>query len=77
MGTDAWRGFTKGTGVALTVDEHDPRGGLEVFLFSQVLSHFFGLYTQINSFTELSLKSIHKESIWKTWPARAGEQTLL
>ncbi|HCI49161.1 MAG: hypothetical protein A2621_02305 [Alphaproteobacteria bacterium RIFCSPHIGHO2_01_FULL_41_14] len=77
MGTDAWRGFTKGTGVTLTVDEHDPRGGLEVFLFSQVLSHFFGLYTQINSFTELSLKSIHKESIWKTWPARAGEQTLL
>lgn len=77
MGTDAWRGFTKGIGITISVDETDPHGGLEVFLFSHVLSHFFGLYTQVNSFTELTLKSIHRERIWKTWPARAGAQPLI
>jgi type VI secretion system protein ImpG len=77
FGTDVWRGFTKGTSVTLSVDEKDPHGGLEVFLFSQVLSHFFGLYSQINSFTELTLKSIHRERGWKTWPARAGERNLI
>lgn len=77
MGTDAWRGFAKGTEIILSVDEAYQNGGIDIFLFSQVLSHFFGLYTQINSFTQLTLQSIHKEGVWKTWPARAGEYQLI
>ena len=77
MGTDAWRGFIKGMGVTLTVDEEDPHGGMNAFLFSEVLSHFFGMYTHMNCFTELTVKSIHQEGVYKTWPARAGVQPLL
>jgi type VI secretion system protein ImpG len=77
LGTDAWRSFTKGTGITLTVDEKDPHGSLGIFLFASVLSRFFGLYTQVNSFTELTLKSTHKEGVWKTWPPHAGDQKLI
>lgn len=77
MGNEAWRGFVKGTGITLTVDEEDPHGGMNALLFSQVLSCFFGLYAQINSFTELTLNSVHQEGIKKTWPARTGAQVLL
>ncbi|MEI8320566.1 MAG: type VI secretion system baseplate subunit TssF [Alphaproteobacteria bacterium] len=76
LGKDAWRGFTKGMAVTLTLDEGDSYS-LGTFLFSAVLSHFLGLYTHINSFTELSIKKKHQEQIWKTWPAIAGTQPLL
>lgn len=77
MGSEAWRGFAKGTEIILSVDEEYQNGGINIFLFSQVLNHFFGLYAQINSFTQLTLKSIHKEGVWKTWPARAGAYRLI
>lgn len=76
MGKDAWRGFTKGTAVTLTIDT----GGssiLGTFLFSAVLSKFFGLYAHINSFAKLSVKKKNQEEIWKTWPAVTGTQHLL
>lgn len=77
LGTDVWRGFTKGTKVTLTFEEDEAIGGTGVFLLSHVLSHFFGLYTQINSFTELVIKNSKKEGILKIWPPRAGTKPLL
>ncbi len=76
LGQDAWRGFVKGTGITLIVDD-GPAGSPGIFLLASVLSQFFGLYTDINSFTELSVKSIHREGILKTWPAIAGAKPLL
>ncbi len=76
MGRDAWRGFVKGTGVTLIVDD-DHSTGPGIFLLGSILSQFFALYTDINSLTELSIKSIHQEGILKTWPAIAGTKTLL
>jgi type VI secretion system protein ImpG len=77
FGEDAWRGFTKGTGVELTIDEAESYGANSMFLFTAVLSQFFGLYARINSFTELSIKSNRREGVWKKWPAVAGTETFL
>jgi type VI secretion system protein ImpG len=76
FGVDAWRGFTKGTSVILTIDE-GASASLGSFLFSSVLAHFFGLYTTINSFVEVTVKSTRREGIWKKWPPIAGAQELL
>lgn len=76
MGADAWRGFVQGTGVTLIVDDSDSTGA-GVFLLGAVLSQFFALHTDINSFTELSIKSIHQTGILKTWPAVTGAKALL
>jgi len=76
FGTDAWRGFVKGTEVTLTIDD----GGSPSFgslLFTSVLSHFFGLYTAINSFAALTVRNKNKEGIWKQWPPITGVQRLL
>jgi type VI secretion system protein ImpG len=76
LGRDAWRGFVQGTGVTLIVDDSDSSGP-GIFLLGSILSQFFALYTDINSVTELSIKSIHQEGILKTWSAIGGAKTLL
>jgi type VI secretion system protein ImpG len=76
FGNDAWRGFVKGTEVTLTIDdEGSPSFGS--LLFTAVLSHFFGLYTAINSFAALTIKNENKEGVWKQWPPITGVQKLL
>lgn len=75
MGSDAWRGFVKGTAVTISLDG-DPSVASPL-LFMSVLSHFFGLYVHINSFAELSVKTHDKEGIWKQWPPITGVQKLL
>ena len=76
MNGTAWRGFVRGTEIQLLLDEDAFTGG-SAFLFASVLRHFFGLYTGINSFTQLSLRSTRRDQIWKTWQPLAGEQSLL
>lgn len=76
MGTEAWRGFCRGTEVTLVFDE-DLYVGSGAFMFSAVLSRFFALYAAINSFTQLNIKSRQREGIWKQWPPMAGEKTVL
>lgn len=76
VGKDAWRGFVKGISVTLTLDT-DNFERHEALLFSRVLSHFFSLYTTINSFVELSIKQKGQTSTWKTWTAAVGSQKLV
>ncbi|MFL6259200.1 MAG: type VI secretion system baseplate subunit TssF [Thermoanaerobaculia bacterium] len=76
VGRQAWRGFCRGTEVTLTVDENSYVGGGS-FLLAAVLNRFFSLYTSVNSFTQLVLKSQQREGVWKRWPAMAGEQAVL
>ncbi len=73
---DAARGLVKGINVTLTLDDNQ-FVQQDITLFSSILSHFFGLYTTINSFTELSVKKLNEEQIWKTWKPVAGDQQLL
>ena len=71
-----WNGFCRGLEVTLEFDEEKFIGS-GVFLFAAVLEKFFGLYTSLNSFTQLIAKTRQREDVLKRWPPRAGEQILL
>jgi type VI secretion system protein ImpG len=76
VGEGAWQGFCRGIGITLTFDEEMYRGK-GAFLLGAVLNSFFGLYTAINSFTQLTIKKLAQpEVIWKQWEPRAGNDTL-
>jgi type VI secretion system protein ImpG len=76
IGEDEWQGFCRGIGITLTFDEDLYRGS-GAFLLAAVLNSFFGLYTAVNSFTQLTIKKLAQpESIWKQWEARAGDEAL-
>jgi type VI secretion system protein ImpG len=76
VGEDAWRGFCRGTGITLTFDEDLYRGS-GAFLMGAVLNSFFGLYTAVNSFTQLTIKKLSRpEVIWKRWEPRTRDETL-
>ena len=76
IGRDAWRGFCRGHEIDLLIDE-SAFGGTSPLLLTSVLSSFFSLYTSVNSFTQLVVRSQQREGVWMRWPARAGEQELL
>jgi type VI secretion system protein ImpG len=67
-----------GRGIEVTVEFDDPKYiGTGVFLFASVLERFLGLYTSVNSFTQLVGKRRQEPGYFKKWPPRAGEQQLL
>ena len=74
--TMGWHGFCRGLEITLLLDE-DKYVGSGVFLFATVLERFLGLYANLNSFTQLSVKTRQREKVLKQWPPRAGEQILL
>jgi type VI secretion system protein ImpG len=76
IGDDAWRGFCRGTGITLEVDE-TRFAGASAFLLGAVLNRFFALYAAADSFTELSLTSRQRDGIWTTWPPLCGETPVL
>ncbi|MNX75024.1 hypothetical protein D3C86_1064820 [compost metagenome] len=47
------------------------------FVFANVLNHFFGLYTSINSFTRLTATMRGHSKPIARWPARAADRPLL
>jgi type VI secretion system protein ImpG len=68
--------FVRGTEVVLTVDESRFVGsGLR--LFAQLLDRFFGLYTHVNSFTQLKLISARTKEELITCERRTGCHPLL
>jgi len=71
-----WNGFCRGLEVTVTFDE-EKFVGAGVFLFAAVLEKFFGLYTSLNSFTQLIANTRQREESLKRWPPRAGEQILI
>jgi type VI secretion system protein ImpG len=48
--------FARGIEVRITIDE-DHYAGIGIFMFAQILDHFFGLYVHANSFTQLVVLS--------------------
>ncbi len=76
VGSEPWRGFCHGTEITIEFDE-DNYAGSGAFLFGAVLDRFFSLYASLNSFTQLVVTSSQREGVWKRWPPRSGEQTLL
>jgi type VI secretion system protein ImpG len=76
VGTESWRGFCRGIQVGLVFDE-EMYIGSSAFLFGAVLNRFFGLYSSVNSFTELVIRSKQRDGVWKKWPPIIGEQIVL
>ena len=68
--------FGQGLRIDLEVDEESFRGS-GCYPFLCVLDHFFGLYTALNSFTRLQVKSLQRREDFRRWNSRAGEQILL
>jgi type VI secretion system protein ImpG len=73
VGSDAWRGFTRGVSVSLTLNEQEFVGG-SAYVFASVLNRFFSMYAAVNSFVQLRVLSEQREGVWKEWPPSAGEQ---
>ena len=65
-------------GLRVTVDfDREAFVGTGVYLFAAVLERFLGLYTSLNSFTQLVARCQQDEEPLGTWAPRAGEQILL
>lgn len=69
-------GFIRGLQTTLTFDEEQFVGG-GMYLFACVLERFLALYTTLNSFSQLVVRSDQEEEVVKRFPPRAGEQVLL
>lgn len=69
-------GYVRGIETTLTLDEEQFVGS-GMFLFACVLDRFFGLYSSLNSFNQLVIRSEQREDVIKVFPARAGEQLLI
>ncbi len=69
-------GFCRGLEVTV---ELDPQKyvGTGTYLFASVLERFLGLFTSINSFSQLVLRFKGSDEIVKKWSPRAGETQLL
>ena len=68
--------FCRGTEITIEFDE-EKYVGTGAFLFACVLERFLGLYTTINSFTQLVARTTKSATPFKTWLPRAGEQPLI
>ncbi len=69
-------GFVRGIETTLTFDEEQFVGS-GMYLFACVLERFLGLYSTLNSFNQMVLRTEQREEVVKYFPARAGEQEIL
>lgn len=76
VGRGSGAGFARGLLAELEFDASQYTGA-GVFLFASVLEHFLGLYTSVNSFTQVVARVRPHQGVLKRWAPRAGEATLL
>ena len=69
-------GYVRGIETVLTFDEEQFVGS-GMYLFACILDRFFGLYSSLNSFNQLVIRTEQREDVIKVFPARAGEQLLI
>lgn len=68
--------FARGRRIELEFDEDQfPGGGM--FLMASVLEHFLALYANMNSFTQVAVRSRQRRRPVVEWPPRAGWRVLL
>ena len=68
--------FCPGIHVDLGLDEEQFVGS-GVFLLASVLERFFGLYSGLNSFSQLAVKTLQRKGVLREWAPRSGEQIVL
>jgi type VI secretion system protein ImpG len=68
--------FARGLQIDIDIDEEQFAGG-GAYLFSSVLERFFGLYTSLNSFSTLNVRSRQRKEPLHQGEPRAGWKTLV
>jgi len=68
--------FARGTAVDLELDEEQFVGG-GVYLFASILEQFLGLYSSLNSFSQLTVRTRQRREVLREWPPRAGYRILM
>jgi type VI secretion system protein ImpG len=68
--------FARGLRIELEMDE-DLYVGAGAFLFASVLERFFALYTSLNSFSQLVVRTKQRKEALREWKPRAGDRILL
>jgi type VI secretion system protein ImpG len=76
FGPDAWRGFRRGTEISFVFDTMKYKGS-SALLLALVLRHFLGLYSSVNTFTQVVAKRSTVDGEWKRWAPLASEQEIL
>lgn len=69
-------GFARGTRVEIEFDE-EQFSGSGAYLFASVLDKFLGLYSSMNSFTQLVARSRQRREALEEWAPRAGQSILI
>jgi type VI secretion system protein ImpG len=68
--------FCRGLDVELEFDE-EQFAGSGIYLLASVLERFLGLYTSINSYSRLTVRTQQRRGILKRWPPRVGTLKVL
>jgi type VI secretion system protein ImpG len=76
VASDYGIGFARGTRVEIEFDE-EQFSGSGAYLFASVLEKFLGLYTSMNSFTQLVARSRQRREALEEWAPRAGQSILI
>ncbi len=76
LSSDSGVSFARGTRIELEIDE-EQFAGSGVYTFSSVLDRFLALYTSMNSFSQLVVRTRQRKGVLKQWPARSGQKTLM
>ena len=71
-------GLTFARGRAVEIDFDEQRlAGSSLYLLASVLERFLGLYVNVNSFTQLTARSLQRQRVVRAWPARSGWTPLI
>ncbi len=68
--------FARGFEVDIEFDEEQFAGG-GVYLFAAVLERFLANYSSLNSFTQLTARTMQRKEPLRQWPPRAGQKILI
>ena len=68
--------FARGTRVEIELDE-EQFAGTGAYTFAAVLDVFLGLYTSMNSFSQLAVRTQQRKRVLRVWPPRAGQKILM
>jgi type VI secretion system protein ImpG len=72
---DSEHGFVFCQGIAIDTEfDEEQFAGSGAFLLACILERFFGLYSAVNSFTQLRVTTRQRKGVVWTWPPRSGEQ---
>ncbi|MEZ5399671.1 MAG: type VI secretion system baseplate subunit TssF [Bryobacteraceae bacterium] len=70
-------GITFARGIELEMELNEENFvGAGAFLFANVLDRFLGMYTSINSFTQLTVRTRQRREVLRRWQPRSGRRIL-